>query len=106
MNSTEEGADYFLQDIRVLRSTSQKNLPVVIIVGRREFGESYGDSASVKFVVFALKHNKEGTPGEPPFYFEAKRPIKGKKKHCDINAAFAEELGVGDYEKREIEGEL
>lgn len=101
--STEEGADCFLQDIRVLRSTSQKNLPVIVIIGTREFGESYADAAPVKFVVFELKHNREGIPGEPPFYFKPKRTIKGKKKYCDINVAFSEELWIGDYERREME---
>lgn len=101
--STEEGADCFLQDIRVLRSTSQKNMPVIVIVGKREYGDSYADEASVKFVVYELKQNKEGVPGEPPFSFEPKKTIKGKKKYCDINAAFTEELGVGDYEKRDTE---
>ncbi len=101
--STEEGADCFLQDIRVLRSPFQKNMPVIVIVGKRDFGKSYADSALVKFVVFELKHNGEGIPGEPPFYFKQKRTIKGKKKYCDINAAFTEELGVGDYGKRETE---
>ena len=97
--ATHQGADCFLQDIRVLHSTSQKQTPVIVIIGKREFGQSYGDTTSVTFVVCELKHNKEGMPGEPAFYFEPKSTIKGKKKYCDINAAFAEELGIGDYDQ-------
>jgi len=98
--STVEGADCVLQDIRVLRSTSQKNAPVIIIIGQREFGESYADETSVKFTVLELKHNEEGNPGDPPFQFEQKRIIEGKKTYCDINRAFQEELGISDYENR------
>ncbi|MBI5848636.1 MAG: hypothetical protein HZB31_11960 [Nitrospirae bacterium] len=98
--ATMEGADCFLQDIRVLRSASQKKMPIVLIMGKREFGESYADSESVEFIVYDLKHNKEGGLGEPTFHFEPKKTIKGKKKYCDINAAFAEELGIGNYQKK------
>jgi len=101
--STISGADCVLQDIRVLRSSTQMNAPVIVIIGAREFGESYADVESVKFVEYELKHNTEGIPLDPPFHFAVKRTITGKRKHCDINTAFLEELGVVDYEKREIE---
>jgi len=93
--SSEMGADCILSDIRILRSKASDRAPVMVVIGAREFGKSYADSASVKFIVFELRHNKEGMSGAPPFYFQKTRIIPGKKKYCDINEAFQKELGLG-----------
>jgi hypothetical protein len=95
--TTQEGADCILRDIRVLFSASEKNKPVTVIIGQREFGNSFADSASVKFIVYELLRG--GLPGFPPLYFQEKQTIKVKTKYCDINDAFAKELGITEYIK-------
>ncbi len=95
--TTSMGADCILSDIRVIRPRSPKKAPVTIIIGVRDFGESYADKASVTFVVYELRYNKEGNPGTPLFYFQKTKTIPGKGKYCDINDAFQKELGLGWY---------
>jgi len=94
---TTMGADCVLSDLRVLRPVSPANAPVTVIIGDRDFGASYADVALVKFRVYRLAHNKEGLPGEPPYYFKLERTLRGHKKYCDINEAFRKELGLGSY---------
>jgi hypothetical protein len=92
---TQEGADCILRDIRILSPASENNRPVTVIVGTRDFGKSFADSASVRFIVYELMRG--GVPGFPPLYFQEKQTIKVKTKYCDINAAFLKELGINDY---------
>jgi len=95
--STSEGADGFLQDIRVLVPDSSSNAPTTIVVGVRDFGESFADAAPVKFIIYQLTRNDEGIPGWPPFYFQETQTIHGRKKYNDINQAFLSELGLKPY---------
>ena len=95
--STEMGADCILCDIRVVRPASPKKAPVTIVIGVRDFGESYAEKASVTFIVYELRYNKEGDPGKPPYYFQRTKTIPGRNKYCDINDAFQKELGLGRY---------
>lgn len=95
--TTAMGADCVLSDIRVIRPVSPKNAPVTVVIGTRDFGESYADEASVKFLVYELRHTEEGLPGEPPYYFQQSKTIPGQGKYCDINKAFQKELGLGWY---------
>lgn len=94
---TEMGADCILSDLRVIRPRSPKKAPVTIVIGVRDFGESYADRALVTFLVYELRYNKEGNPGAPPYYFQHAKTIQGKNKYCDINEAFQKELGLGWY---------
>jgi carbapenem resistance CarG-like protein len=94
--ATSEGADCMLRDIRLLTPRSQRVAPVTIILGARDLRESYLESEKVRFVVYRLKKDIEVWP---PFYFQVERTIQGKAMHCDINEAFASELGIGDYRK-------
>jgi hypothetical protein len=91
---TFEGADCTLSDIRLLHAASSKSAPVIVIKGVREFGNSFADDAPVAFQVYELRRNKEMIVGYPPYYFELTRTIAGKKKYCDINDAFQQELGL------------
>jgi hypothetical protein len=95
--TTAMGADCILSDLRVIRPRSPKKAPVTIVIGVRDFGESYADKASVTFVVYELRYNKEGSPGNPLFYFQKTKTIPGQDKYCDINDAFQKELGLGWY---------
>ena len=95
--TTAMGADCMLSDVRVVRSGSDRKAPVAVVIGVRELGNSYADDASVQFLVYELKSNKDEIPGEPPFYFEHVKTIQAKRKYCDINEAFEKELGLGWY---------
>ncbi len=95
--TTTEGADCCLSDIRILRPKSSEKKSVQVVVGIRDFGESYADDAFVKFISYDLKTNKDGMPGEPLFYFQQTKTIPVQKKYCDINQAFQKELGLGSY---------
>jgi hypothetical protein len=89
---TSEGADCILGDIRVVR---QERGPVQVVVASRELGASFADPAAVRFDYYALTKNVDGTPGWSPFYFKFLRSVAAKRAYCDVNEAFASELGLG-----------
>lgn len=90
---TEEGADCTLMDFRVLRV--RPHAAVVVIIARREQGESFADSVPVQFDVYRLQRNREGLPGWPTYYFQFERSIPASRPYCDVNEAFQQELGLG-----------
>ena len=87
---TFEGADCILEDLRVVR---RRKGPVEVILGTRELGASFADSAAVRFDYYKL--SRGGMPGESPFYFEHTRTVLAKRPYCDVNDAFQRELGLG-----------
>ena len=89
---TLEGADCDLRSVVVLGV--KQDGPVSVVVGERELGESFAESAKVHFLVYTLTRNEDGIPGWPLVYFKLTATIDGKSKHCDIHEAFASELGV------------
>ncbi len=89
---TSEGADCTLSDLRVLR---RKHAPIEIIIATRRLGESFADSAAVRFDYYQVARNADGVPGWPPYYFEHVRTVRGKRPYCDVNEAFDRELGLG-----------
>ncbi|HMF96135.1 MAG TPA: hypothetical protein VKE96_17650 [Vicinamibacterales bacterium] len=91
---TIHGADCQLRGIAVVRRSASAREPITVIVGDREFGRSFADSASVRFVVYSVATNPDSTPGWPPVYFKAERTITSKSKYCDVNEAFVQELGI------------
>src|SRR5262249_34217966 len=91
---TVEGADCQLRGIAVARRSPSAREPITVIVRRRDFGPSLEDSAAVGFVVYSVAKNPDSTPGWPPVYFKAERTITSKSKYCDVNEAFAAELGI------------
>ncbi|HJZ73850.1 MAG TPA: hypothetical protein VKE51_19060 [Vicinamibacterales bacterium] len=88
------GADCQLRGIAVVRRTTSATEPITVIVGDRDFGRSFADAAGVRFVVYAIARNVENTAGWPPVYFKAERTITSKSSYCDVNDAFAAELGI------------
>jgi hypothetical protein len=90
---TSQGADCVLKDIRLLADPNARR-PVTLIVGRRDFGESFADTAAVFFVRYELKRRTDGF-GPQPLCFEAVEHIRARKKYCDVNEAFAAELALG-----------
>jgi|SRR5262245_15085485 len=91
---TVQGADCQLRGIAVARRASSASEPVTVIVGDRDFGRSFDDSASVTFVVYRVAKNADNTAGWPPVYFEPERTITSKSTYCDVNEAFESELGI------------
>jgi hypothetical protein len=91
---TNQGADCQLRNMAVLRNPKRTRDPLTLIVGEREFGKSYVDTAAVKFVVYEIVHARDRVPGWPDVYFRAERTIDAKSKYCDVNEAFAAELGI------------
>jgi hypothetical protein len=91
---THMGADCQLRGIAIVRRPAQNREPVTAIVAERDFGQSYADTASVKFTIYRLAHNDDGSPGLAPVYFQRDRTIEARSKYCDVNEAFASELGI------------
>jgi hypothetical protein len=91
---THMGADCQLRGIAIVRRPAQNRQPVTAIVAERDFGQSYADTASVKFTIYRLAHNDDGSPGLAPVYFQRDRTIEARSKYCDVNEAFASELGI------------
>ena len=92
--STTEGASCILRDIRLLVDKQGKESRTTLIVANRDFGESFADEEDVTFNVFRFETDHQSNPGSPTFYFRHVTTIAGKSKHCDINQAFKEELGL------------
>jgi hypothetical protein len=90
---TNQGADCMLRGMAVVRKPSAGE-PITVVVGERDFGQSYADAANVKFVVYSITRNDKSIPGWPAVYFQRDRTIEAKSKHCDVNEAFASELGI------------
>jgi len=90
---TDNGADCVVSDLRVLRPRAG---PDLVVIGKRDFGESYGDSLPVTFTVYRLTVSA-GDVGVPPFQFKAERTLRSRARYCDVNNAFRAELGLGAY---------
>ena len=93
---TSMGADCVLMDWRLLRSKNDANAPAVLVSAEREFGETYTDVRPVTFTIYRLVYDSNAVGG-PPFRFQASRAIRSRGKYCDVNEAFAKELGLGPY---------
>jgi hypothetical protein len=80
-------------DIRAVRAAPRQ--PVQVIVARRAIGALPAEPTVVRFVVYELRTNDEGTPGLPHFFFQRVREVRSRDRHCDVNEAFARELNLG-----------
>jgi carbapenem resistance CarG-like protein len=89
-----QGADCVLRDLRVMRSPGTPTAAIVIVIGERDFGQSYADRAAVTFTVYRAVQNGQQVPGAPTFYFRADKTIRSRAKYCDLAEAFASELGL------------
>jgi hypothetical protein len=90
---TSESADCALGDLRVYRRG--RGRPVEIAIAHRAFGSSDADSAAVRFELYELRTNDEGRAGAPTYYFQHVRTMRTKRRYCDVNDAFADELAMG-----------
>jgi hypothetical protein len=96
--TTSGGADCVLHDFRLLISTQHK--PSILVLADREMGESFIDEERVTFKTYTLTQNVEAMPGTPAFYFDLTGQRVAKRKYCDVEKAFQDELGLGDYRTR------
>lgn len=96
--TTSGGADCVLHDFRLLMSTEHK--PSLLVLADRKMGETYVDEETVTFRTYTLKQNIEQMPGPPTYYFDLTDQRTAKRKYCDVEKAFHDELDVGDYRDR------
>jgi len=87
------GADCNLTDFRLVKGGGGR--PARLIVAHRDPGSSYADEATVRFVVYEFTKSEEGDAGTPPLSFQEKSRSNSKKKFCDVNEAFDQELHLG-----------
>lgn len=88
---TFEGADCTLGDLRVIRRGTGR--PVEVVTATRDLGASFADSAAVRFDFYELVGNTEWLG--PIFRFRHVRTVHAKGRYCDVDDAFARELGLG-----------
>jgi len=90
---TMEGSACVLGDMRVFRRA--RGRPVEVVLAYRAFGASSADSAAVRFEFYVLRTNDERTVGAPAYYFQHVRTMRARRRYCDVNDAFAQELEMG-----------
>ena len=96
--TTSGGADCVLHGFRLLVSTQHQ--PSLLVLADREMGETFTDEARVTFRTYTLKQNVEAMPGRPTYYFDLTDQRVAKRTYCDVENAFQNELGLGDYRNR------
>jgi hypothetical protein len=96
--TTSGGADCVLHDFRLL--VSNQHEPSLLVLADREMGETFTDEERVTFRTYKLEQNFQATPGLPAYYFDLTDRRVAKRKYCDVESAFQNELGLGDYRKR------
>lgn len=89
---TAEGADCTLGDLRVIRRGKEQ--PVEVVIGSREFGASFADTAAVRFDFYELRDARDDGIG-PTYLFRHVRTVHAEQRYCDVDDAFAKELSLG-----------
>jgi hypothetical protein len=89
------GADCLLHDFRLLKST-RGAAPMLVVADRPLLG-TYADNEPVSFKFYVLRQNTDGLAGEPAYWFDRVETQTSKGAYCDVGAALARELGLGDY---------
>jgi hypothetical protein len=96
--TTSGGADCVLHDFRLLISSQQK--PALLVLADRTTGETFVDEETVTFKMYTLEQNMARTPGLPTFYFALTEQRVANRTYCDVEKAFQDDLGLGDYQDR------
>jgi len=89
---TFQGADCVLEDVFLIRSKSDSQAPALLVRATRDFGETFGDTMPVTFVVYRLVTDSMGLGS--PYSFRAIRTIHSRRRFCDVGEAFEKELGL------------
>ena len=90
--TTAEGADCTLGDLRIVQ---HRGGSAELIIARRDFGDSFADSAAIHFDYYKVGRNTDESPGAPPYFFQFVRTVEAQRPYCDVNLAFERELGLG-----------
>jgi hypothetical protein len=80
-------------DLRVVRIGAGR--PVQVVVARRALGATPAAPTPVRFEFYELRTNAEHVPATPRWYFQRVRGERTRERYCDVNDAFARELGIG-----------
>lgn len=86
--STSEGAEVVLKDVRVIKTKDKRCL---LVIAKRDFGESYVSEETVNFDIYEMRENTTGD-NDPDYYFNYLESIKAKNKYVDVNEAMDKEL--------------
>ncbi|MET0934664.1 MAG: hypothetical protein ABWX83_01665 [Luteibacter sp.] len=87
------GADCQLKDFRLIDAANGK--PAQLVIGERDFGESFADPAPVHFDYYELTENTAGDVGDPLYWFRHIRRVDAARPYCDVNEAFDKDLHLG-----------
>jgi hypothetical protein len=80
-------------DLRVVRIGVGR--PVQVVVARRALGATETEPTAVRFDFYEVRGNVEHVPATPRWYFQRVRGERSRERYCDVNEAFARELGIG-----------
>ncbi|HTK48701.1 MAG TPA: hypothetical protein VL328_12070 [Gemmatimonadaceae bacterium] len=80
-------------DLRVVRIGAGR--PVQVVVARRAVGATATEPTAVRFDFYEVRGNVEHVPATPRWYFQRVRGERSRERYCDVNDAFARELGIG-----------
>ena len=87
------GADCLLQSFRLF--TLPHDPRTWLAIARRELGQSYIDRRPVHFDIYRLEQDDSGEVGAPPLSFRYDHSALSRQPYCDVDDAFAHELGLG-----------
>jgi hypothetical protein len=82
--STEQGAECFLRDFRLLPSDQG----ILLVEAQRRKGDGYDDRQSVLFTIYQIRKNEDGLPGLPDAYFSLLDQYETERTYCDVTDAF------------------
>jgi hypothetical protein len=82
------GADCVLHDFRLL--VGSKDLPAELVLADRALVDGFVEDQEVTFTFYSLVKDNEGIG--PTYYFRKDRTESAKKRYCDVEEAFKEEL--------------
>lgn len=91
-HSVEAGgcASADLRVVRVGRASA-----VQVVVARRALGATATEPTAVRFEFYEMRVNADRVPATPPWFFQRVRGERSRERYCDVNDAFARELGLG-----------
>jgi len=87
--TTTEGADGFLEDIRLIKGQNQKP---ILVIARKDFGDSYADSQVVRFHFYDLVENTDGEDLSSNYSYKYRDTAVATSKYTDVNEAMDKEL--------------
>jgi hypothetical protein len=68
---------------------------VQLVHARRAVGATATEPTAVRFDFYEVRGNVEHVPATPRWYFQRVRGERSRERYCDVNDAFARELGIG-----------